>query len=630
VAGLSLNEARSRFQMSLITIIWSMSASACLTLAGINFLVWCRHRAAWANLIFSLLATGTAAWTFCELWMMRAVTPVEFATVLRWGHVAVWLIIVSLVGFVYFYLKSGRPWLAWTVFGTRTLLLVVNFLVGQNLNYLQVTHLRQMRLFGESVTLAQGVTNPWIRLGQLNLVLLLIFAVDATVATWRRGDRYRAITIGGSIVFFELVSTGQSLLAFYGIVRTPYVASVFFMGLVAVMGYELSGETIRASQLDRKLQESEAGLHEIEERMRLAVEGAEFGIWIRDFVRNEIWATDKWRELFGFPRTERLELDKILDRIRPEDRDVFRSILEKAAEGNGSYEADYRLVLPSGEMRWIGSHGRVECDSSGKPILIRGVSHDITGRKLAEMESQELRNEIAHVGRVSIMGQLASALAHEINQPLGAILRNAEAAELYLENASPDLEELRAILADIRKDDQRAGAVIDRMRALLRRQSLDKRPVDVGEFIGEVVSLVRSDAAARHVKLELTVAGHLPPVSGDLVHLQQVLLNLLVNGIDAVDEANRGDRRVRVTASLAGPRAVEIAVSDSGPGIPADKLTQIFEPFFTTKAKGMGMGLPICRTITEAHNGRLWAENKTEGGASFRFTLPIAEESATK
>ncbi|HTS08557.1 MAG TPA: PAS domain-containing sensor histidine kinase, partial [Candidatus Eisenbacteria bacterium] len=106
--------------MSLITIIWSMSASACLTLAGINFLVWCRHRAAWANLIFSLLATGTAAWTFCELWMMRAVTPVEFATVLRWGHVAVWLIIVSLVGFVYFYLKSGRPWLAWTVFGTRT------------------------------------------------------------------------------------------------------------------------------------------------------------------------------------------------------------------------------------------------------------------------------------------------------------------------------------------------------------------------------------------------------------------------------------------------------------------------------------------------------------------------------
>jgi len=630
VAGLSLNEERSQFQMSLITIIWSMSASACLTLAGINFLVWCRHRAAWANLIFSLLATGTAAWTFCELWMMRADTPVEFATVLRWGHVAVWLIIVSLVGFVHFYLKSGRPWLAWTVFGTRTLLLVVNFLVGQNLNYLEVTRIGHMRLFGESVALAQGVTNPWIRLGQLNLVLLLIFVVDATLATWRRGDRHDAITIGGSIIFFELVSTSQSLLAFYGIARTPYVASVCFIGLVAVMGYELSGETIRASQLDRKLQESEAGLHEIEERMTLAVEGADFGIWIRDLIRNEIWATDKWRALFGYSKSERLELDRILERIHPEDRDTVRLVLKNSTHGDGSYQGEYRVMLPGGEMRWIGSHGRVECDSSGKPILIRGVSHDITARKLAEMESQELRNEIAHVGRVSMMGQLASALAHEINQPLGAILRNAEAAELYLENASPDLEEIRAILADIRKDDQRAGAVIDRMRALLRRQSLDKRPVDVREFVGEVVSLVRSDAAARHVKLELTVASHLPPVSGDLVHLQQVLLNLVVNGMDAVDEAGGGDRRVRVIASLDGPRTVEIAVSDSGPGIPADKLTQIFDPFFTTKAKGMGMGLPICRTIIEAHGGRLWAENKSEGGASFRFTLPIAEESATK
>jgi len=630
VAGLSLNEERSQFQMSLITIIWSMSASACLTLAGINFLVWCRHRAALTNLFFFLLAVGTAAWTFCELWMMRAVTPVEFAAVLRWGHVAVWLLIVSLVWFVCLYLKAGRPWLAWTVCGMRTLLLVINFLVGQNLNYLQVTRLGQIRLLGESVALAEGVPNPWIRLGQLNLLLLLIFLVDAAVTTWRRGNRQRALTVGGSIVFFVLISTSQSLLAYWGIIRVPYLGTIFFMGLVAVMGYELSGEMIRASQLDRKLQESEAGLHEIEERMRLAVEGADFGIWIRDLIRNEIWATDKWRALFGYAKSERLELDRILERIHPEDRDAVRLVLKNSTHGDGSYEGEYRVVLPGGEMRWIGSHSRVECDSSGKPILIRGVSHDITGRKLAEMDSQELRNEMAHVGRVSIMGQLASALAHEINQPLGAILRNAEAAELFLQNASPDLEEIRAILADIRNDDQRAGSVIDRMRALLRRQSLDKRPVDVCEFIGGVVSLVRSDAAARQVKLELTVAGHLPPVSGDLVHLQQVLLNLVVNGIDAVDEASRGDRRVRVTASLDGPRAVEIAVSDSGPGIPADKLTQIFDPFFTTKAKGMGMGLPICRTIIEAHNGRIWAENKSDGGASFRFTLPIAEEGATK
>jgi PAS domain S-box-containing protein len=371
-------------------------------------------------------------------------------------------------------------------------------------------------------------------------------------------------------------------------------------------------------------------LREIEERMRLAVEAANFGIWIRDLARNEIWATDKWRGLFGFAETERLELDKILQRIHFEDRDTFRLVFEKAAEGDGSYEAEYRVVLPGGEMRWINSRGRVEFDDAKKPILVRSVSNDITGRKEIEEETQNLRRQIAHAGRVSMMGQLASALAHEINQPLGAILRNAEAAELFMQAQSPDLDEVRAILADIRKDDQRAGSVIDRMRGLLKRQNLDKRPMDVGELVGGVAALLRSDAAARHIKLELAVADHLPHVLGDLVHLQQVLLNLIVNGMDALDGANGGDRRVSVTAALNGPKAIEIAVSDSGPGVPADQLTHIFDPFFTTKPNGMGMGLPISRTIIEAHNGRLWAENRKEGGASFRFTLPIAEKDGTK
>jgi len=615
--------------MSLITIIWSMSASACLTVAGINLLVWCRDRRAWANLLFSLTATSTAAFALCELWMMHAGTPAEFTTVLKLGHVAVWLLVVSLVGFVRLYLKAGRPWLAWMVCGLRTLALILNFLVGQNLNYLEITRLRHIKFLGESVQIAEGVPNPWMLVGQLSLLALLIFATDATVTAWRRGDLHRALTVGGIAVFFSLVSACQAVLVFWGIVRMPIVASLSFVGMVAVMGYELGSEMLRAAQLDRKLQVSEAGLHEIEERMRLAVEAVGFGIWIRDFVHDEVWATDNWRALFGFSKTDRLEFGNILQRLHPEDRDAFRLVLEKATEGAGSYEAEYRIVLPSGEVRWVGSRGRVVFDASGRAILIRGISQDITERKRAEEETQNLRREIAHVGRVTMMGQLASALAHEINQPLGAILRNAEAAELFLHNASPDLDEIGAILADIRKDDRRAGDVIDRMRGLLKRQNLDKRPVQVGELVGEVVALVRSDAAARHVKLEVAVADPMPPVFGDPVHLQQVLLNLIVNGMDALDDAQREERRISVTAALEGPQAVEIAVSDSGRGIPADKLTDIFDPFFTTKPKGMGMGLCISRTIIEAHHGRLWAENPKEGGAAFRFTLPIEEKDAS-
>jgi PAS domain S-box-containing protein len=615
--------------MSPITIIWSMSASACITLAGINVLFWCRNRKAWANLLFSLTATSTAAFAFCELWMMRADTPAEFAAVLKWGHIVVWLLLVSNVGFIRFYLKAGRLWLAWTACGLRTLALLLNFLSGQNLNYIEVIRLRHISFLGESVAIAEGVPNPWMLVGQLSLVAWLIFTAEASVTAWRRGERNRAVTVGGSTVFFALVSSIQAPLVLWGIVRAPISASLFFTGMVAVMGYELGGEMLRASELHRKLQVSESDLHEINERMRLAVEGAGLGIWIRDLTRNEIWASDKWRALFGFPETGRLDLDKILERIHADDRDRFCLVVEKATEGSGSYETEYRVVLPSDEVRWIGSRGRVEFDSADKPIVVRGVSQDITAGKTAEQETQNLRREIAHAGRVSMMGQLASALAHEINQPLGAILRNAEAAELFMQEKSPDLDEIRAILADIRKDDQRAGNVIDRMRGLLKRHDLDKRPVDVGELVGEVAALVRSDAAARHIKLELAVANHLPLVFGDPVHLQQVLLNLIVNGMDALN-GDRGDRRVSVTASLNGEETVEIAVSDSGQGISAEQLTHIFDPFFTTKPNGMGMGLPISRTIIEAHKGRIWAENRNEGGASFRFTLPIAEVGATK
>ena len=615
--------------MSLITIIWSVSASACLTLAAINFLFWSRNHKAWANLLFSLTATSTGAFAFCELWMMRANTPAEFAAVLKWGHIVVWLLLVSNVGFVRLYLKSGRIWLAWTACGLRTLALLLNFLSGQNLNYLEVIRLQHVSFLGESVAIAEGVPNPWMLVGQLSLVVWLIFTAEASVAAWRRGDRNRAVTVGGSIVFFALVSSIQAPLVLWGIVRAPISASLFFTGMVAVMGYELGGEMLRASELHRKLQVSESDLHEINERMRLAVEGAGLGIWIRDLTRNEIWASDKWRALFGFPETGRLDLDKILERIHADDRDRFCLVVEKATEGSGSYETEYRVVLPSDELRWIGSRGRVEFDSAGKAIVVRGVSQDITARKTAEQETQNLRREIAHAGRVSMMGQLASALAHEINQPLGAILRNAEAAELFMQDKSPDLDEIRAILADIRKDDQRAGNVIDRMRGLLKRHDLDKRPVDVGELVGEVAALVRSDAAARHIKLELAVANHLPLVFGDSVHLQQVLLNLIVNGMDALN-GHWGDRRVSVTASLNGEETIEIAVSDSGQGISAEQLTHIFDPFFTTKPNGMGMGLPISRMIIEAHKGRIWAENRNEGGASFRFTLPIAEVGATK
>ena len=251
-------------------------------------------------------------------------------------------------------------------------------------------------------------------------------------------------------------------------------------------------------------------------------------------------------------------------------------------------------------------------------------SSDLTNRKQSELEIGQQRNELAHIARVSTMGQLASSLAHELNQPLSAILRNAEAAELFLQESSPDLDEVRAILADIRKDDQRAGEVIDRSRALIKRREVERGLLDVNLLAGEVVALVRTDAEARRVRLALETDPALPPVLGDRVQLQQVLLNLLLNAMDAVKDNPPAKRRVAVRARPAST-TVEVTVSDEGHGIPVDELPRVFEPFFTSKPNGLGMGLVISRSIIEAHRGRLWAENNPAGGAMFTFALPAAE-----
>ena len=407
-----------------------------------------------------------------------------------------------------------------------------------------------------------------------------------------------------------------------GILNTPYMISWVYLAVLVAMAGELNADVLAAAQLAGQLRESER-------RMELASAAANLGMWAWDLAKDRFWATSRGRALFGFTESEPIDYARFLGILHPDDRAPVEQAVARALATGEPYEAEIRLPLSTGQTRWIASRGQVERDASGKPVLMRGVVLDISARRRIEMELQELRAELAHASRVSMLGQLASALTHELRQPLGAILRNAEAAEIFLEQDPPDRDELRAILGDIRNDDQRAIGVIERLRALLQRRSLTPRAISIADDVLEPVrALARFDAAAREVRLAIEAAPALPLVQGDPVHLQQVLLNLVLNALDAVADQPGDRRQVTVRAQRHGEREVEIAVSDLGPGIDPERIGQLFEPFFTTKPNGMGIGLSISRTIVEAHGGRIWAENNAEEGATFRFTVPLAGEPA--
>jgi C4-dicarboxylate-specific signal transduction histidine kinase len=338
--------------------------------------------------------------------------------------------------------------------------------------------------------------------------------------------------------------------------------------------------------------------------------------------RDHIWATERARGLFGLQARDRIDIDDLQSRIYADDYPRVREALQESVHNQSGYRAEFRVGRDEATARWISARGKVESDAHGNVTLVHGVLRDVSDQKKAQAEADELRREVTHSGRITMLGRLSSALAHELSQPLGAILRNVEAAEMMLDRPDPNLDELRAIISDIHKDDQRAGSIIDKLRSLLKRRQMQFQPLSVESLVNDASTLVRADATARHVALRCEAAVALPMISGDRVHLSQVLINLILNGIDSICDSGESSRQVTVAAHAFDASSVEITVADSGGGLAPEALSRLFEPFFTTKPSGMGMGLSVSRTIVEAHGGRLCAENQSNGGALFRVILP--------
>jgi PAS domain S-box-containing protein len=608
-----------------VEIVWTMMAAASLTLGSVHLLVWFKQRSRWANLAFFVLATSVAAFSASELSMMEAQTPTAYASALRWAHVPICVIALSIIAFVYFHFGTGRLWLACAAAAFRLVTVLLNFVTGVNINFEDVTALEHVTFPGGVVAAVPvGIPSSWQIVTQIGNLLLVAFVVDASVTLWRRGDpaaRRRAALVGGSILLFIIGVTGFGVLILAGIVHAPTILTPGFLVIVMAMSYELSWEVIAAAQLAAKLHASEISLRTSEEQFRAVVESVPNAILLVDGAGAVTLTNPQAQALFGYAREELI--GRPIDLLIPE---WYRSAHETYRQ-DGAADARAPVMGVARELYALHREGsEVPVEMVLKPmrtvdgsfVLVSLV--DITERRQNERIAARQRDEIAHLSRVAALGELSGSLAHEINQPLMGILSNAQAAQRFLARDDVNLDEVREILADIVEDDKRAGEVIRRLRALLKKGDLQKKPLDINSVVDDVVRLTRNDLMNREVVASTELTPNLPPVFGDPIQLQQVLLNLVLNACEAM-EALPGPRQVRLrTCRTEG--GVEILVSDCGGGIPPGDLERIFEPFVTTKEHGTGLGLSICRTIIGAHGGRLWAENIGEG-ATFRCMLPL-------
>jgi PAS domain S-box-containing protein len=334
--------------------------------------------------------------------------------------------------------------------------------------------------------------------------------------------------------------------------------------------------------------------------------------------RHTYWSEEAFR-IYGFdpaggpPRFEEFER-----RIHADDRTRTREDFRTAIREKVDFDHGYRIVHPGGEIREIHVIGHPVLGPSGDVVEFVGTVMDVTERRRAEEERQAL----AHANRITTMGQLTASIAHEVNQPIAAVVTNAQAALRWLNMQPPDPVEVRQALDRIVSNGRRAGDVIGRIRALVTKAPPRKDKLDINDTIREVIALTRSELHRTGTLLQTQLAAGLPLVPGDRIELQQVMLNLILNAVEAMSGSDEGSRELLISTEDDGANGVHIAVRDWGPGLKPEALDRLFDAFYTTKPGGMGMGLSICRSIIEAHGGRVWATTNVPKGAVLQFTLP--------
>src|SRR5467141_1427684 len=365
-------------------------------------------------------------------------------------------------------------------------------------------------------------------------------------------------------------------------------------------------------------------LRERDARINLAAESADLAFWVLYPEQGNAWMSDKGRRIYGFDSNLPLTCELILTRIHPDERAAVKADYDRACSLHGAFESEHRLLLPYGKTRWVIIRGRCLQDEHGNLLELIGVTIDVSAQKQSDLQLQIQREEMSHFNRVALMGEMTASVAHELNQPLTAIANNASAARRFLQRGNIDPVLLQQLLQDMVADSQRAGEVIRGIRSLVRKETSVHTLLDLNSVITETVRLVSTDVLSRESVVTTDLDPQLPQVSATLVQIQQVLLNLIINALDAVEGLPPAERRIIVSTRSDKGDVAEVSVRDFGTGLPKDRPDKIFDHFFSTKQKGMGMGLTIVRSIVEAHGGTITAENAPDRGACMVVRLPAA------
>jgi PAS domain S-box-containing protein len=609
-----------------LSVLIAMFASyAALDLAGRVTAAGGWTRAVW--LLGGAGAMGTGIWSMHYIGMLAFILPIPVAY--HWPTVLLSLFAAILASVIALYVVSRQKMGA-----SRAV--AGSVLMGAGIASMHYIGMAAMRL-------------PAIcQFNSFLVVLSVVFAVLISLAAlWisfhfrdekpgiGRGKLAGAVVMGAAIPVMHY--TGMAAASFTASSMPAdlhHAVSISALGTagIAVVTFIVLGLTLLTSWMDRrfalqalelqeeKLQRSEAYLAEAQ---RLTHTGS--WAW-RIAGRVALHLSEEWYRIYGFdPEKGPPVFEEWLQRIHPEDRAKFLEVFNRAIAQKSEYEVEFRILLPDGTVKYIRTVGRPVLKAPGDLVELVGSATDITERRQAEEGLRQAQADLAHVSRVTTMGELTASLAHEVKQPIAAAIINARTCLRLLAAGTPKVEEAREAASRIITDVTRAADIISHTRLLFQKGTPQRELVDVNEIIREMIVLLRSEAMPYSISFRTELAEDLPQVMGDPLQLQQVLMNLMINGIDAMKNMD-GTRELAIKSQRAENEEVVVSVTDTGVGLPPQQAEQIFDAFFTTKPHGTGMGLRISRSIIESHGGRLWASDNSPRGASFCFTLPTKAE----